>query len=469
MIAGGYSPGKEVVEMDNKELQDKQYARMTETPIPKLVGALAVPTTISMLVTNIYNLVDTAFVGKLGTSASGAVGVVFGYMAILQACGFMFGQGSGSIAARLLGRRDIDGASRYASTGFFGSLVFGAVISILSRIFLEPLIMLLGSTDTILPYAKTYITYILIAAPFLTASLTLNNLLRYEGRAKLGTVGLMTGAVLNICGDAVFMFGCHMGIAGAGLSTAISQIISFSILLTMFLTGRTQSKLSIKYIFIKPAGIGNILATGFPSLIRQGLGSVSTILLNSEAAVYGDAAVSAMSIVSRISFFVMSIAIGIGQGYQPVGSFNYGAGKYGRVRQAYMFAFGVAEVFLIVLAVPVIAFAEPIVRLFRDDAQVVIYAVRALRLHCIALTMVPLTMITEMGFQSVGQKAYASVLSSMRSGILFIPTLWILSRVRGIAGIQEAQPAAFVMSFVVSLFFSRVFMRILSEKETSLL
>ncbi|MGN0204167.1 MAG: MATE family efflux transporter [Coprococcus sp.] len=452
--------------MDNKELQDKQYVRMTETPIPRLVGALAVPTTISMLVTNIYNLVDTAFVGKLGTSASGAVGVVFGYMAILQACGFMFGQGSGSIVARLLGRRDIDGASRYASTGFFGSLVFGAVISILSRIFLDPLIMVLGSTETILPYAKTYITYILIAAPFLTSSLTLNNLLRYEGRAKLGTVGLMTGAVLNICGDAVFMFGCHMGIAGAGLSTAVSQIISFSILLTMFLTGRTQSKLSIKYIFIKPSGIGNILATGFPSLIRQGLGSVSTILLNSEAAVYGDAAVSAMSIVSRISFFVMSLAIGIGQGYQPVGSFNYGAGKYGRVRQAYMFAFEVAEVFLIVLAVPVIVFAEPIVRLFRDDAQVVVYAVRALRLHCIALTLVPLTMITEMGFQSVGQKAYASVLSSMRSGILFIPTLWILSRVRGIAGIQEAQPAAFVMSFVVSLFFSRVFMRILSEKET---
>ena len=447
------------------DIQNKQYIKMTETPVEKLVATLAVPTVISMMVTNIYNLVDTAFVGTLGNSASGAVGVVFGFMSILQAVAFMCGQGAGSIMSRSLGHKDEETATRYTSTGFFMSFFLGALIGVVSFLFLDPLVYALGSTDTIAPYAKTYIFWIILAAPFMSSSLTMNNLLRYEGRAKLGMFGLMTGGVLNIAGDAILIFGFRLGVAGAGISTAVSQIISFLILLFMFLSGRAQTKIRISCVDWHLETMGNVAATGFPSLLRQALNSVATILLNSSAAVYGDAAVAAMSIVSRISFFVMAVAIGIGQGFQPVSSFNYGAGKYDRVKRAFWVTAALSEILLIVIVIPVYIFAEPLVRVFRDDAEVVEFALRALRLQAVTLITVPMTMVTEMGFQSTGQRLLASVSSSMRSGVIFIPALLILAHLRGKAGIQEAQPAAFVISFFISLYLSRVFMKHVGARE----
>ena len=293
-----------------------QYEKMTATPIPRLIATLSVPTIISMLVTNIYNLVDTAFVGRLGTSASGAVGIVFGFMAIIQAFGFMFGQGSGSIISRALGSRDTETASRTASTGCFGSFMCGAAITVIGFANIDRIVIALGSTETIAPYAKTYISFILAAAPFMAMSFTMNNILRYEGKAALGMIGLMTGAILNMAGDPIFMFAMHMGIAGAGLSTCLSQIVSFGILLGMFMTNRTESRLSLSNVSWHNIALpANIMATGFPSLLRQGLNSFTTVLLNTNAAVYGDAAVAAMSIVSRITFFVVSVGLGIGQGF----------------------------------------------------------------------------------------------------------------------------------------------------------
>ena len=447
------------------DIQNKQYIKMTETPVEKLVATLAVPTVISMMVTNIYNLVDTAVVGTLGNSASGAVGVVFGFMSILQAVAFMCGQGAGSIMSRSLGHKDLETATRYTSTGFFMSLTLGALIGLFSFLFLDPLVYALGSTDTIAPYAKEYILWIILAAPFMASSLTMNNLLRYEGRAKLGMLGLMTGGVLNIAGDAVLIFGLKLGVTGAGISTAVSQIISFLILLYMFLSGRAQTRIRISCVDWHLKTVGNVAATGFPSLLRQALNSVATILLNSHSAVYGDAAVAAMSIVSRIAFFVMAVAIGIGQGFQPVSSFNYGAGKYDRVKRAFWFTAALSEVLLILMVIPVFLFAEPLVRVFRDDSQVVEFALRALRLQAVTLITVPVTMVTEMGFQSTGQRLLASVSSSMRSGIIFIPALLILARVRGMAGIQEAQPAAFVFSFFISLYLAMVFLKHVGDRE----
>ncbi len=230
--------------MEKDKNSQLQYRKMTGTPVHRLILQLSAPSIISMLITNIYNLVDTAFVGQLGNSASGAVGIVFGFMSIIQAFAFMFGQGAGSAISRALGGRDTERASVYASSGFAGSFVCGAVITGIGFAVLGPMVMALGSTETIAPFARTYITYILIAAPFMSSSLTMNNILRYEGRAALGMIGLMTGAILNMIGDPIFMFGMGMGIAGAGLSTALSQIISFGILLSMFLTGRSQSRLS---------------------------------------------------------------------------------------------------------------------------------------------------------------------------------------------------------------------------------
>ncbi len=408
-----------------------QFDKMTKTPVSRLIIKLSIPAIISMMVTNVYNLVDTAFVGQLGNSASGAVGIVFGFMAVLQAIGFMFGNGSGSIISRLLGAKNTEQASKIASTGFFFTLLFGAVVAIISAFVLKPLVMLLGSTETISPYAQTYISYILVAAPFITASFTMNNLLRYEGKATLGMIGLIVGAVLNIAGDPILMFGLNMGIAGAGLSTCISQIIGFFVLLSMFLLHKTQCRLSVKLIVPK----------FLPEII------------------YGDAAVAAMSIVSRVIFFTFSFALGVGQGFQPVCGFNYGAKKYDRLKTAFYFSVMLAEIIVVVMSVGLILFPGEIVRIFRDDNTVMEIGSRALVLQGIAQLFLPFCMITEMALQSVGKKLGASVLSTLRNGLFFIPLLLILSNVRGLSGIQEAQPLAVTLAVIPSAILAVRFFR----------
>ena len=430
---------------------------MTQMPVSRLVITLSIPTIISMLITNIYNLVDTAFVGRLGNSASGAVGIVFGFMAVLQAVGFMFGNGAGSIISRLLGAKDGEEASKVASTAFFSSLVFGALVSVCCLFMIKPLVMLLGSTETIAPYAETYIRYILIASPFITASFTMNNLLRYEGNAMLGMIGLGVGAVLNIAGDPVLMFGLRMGIAGAGLSTCISQIIGFFVLLSMFLLNRTQCTLSVRLIL--PKALPDIVATGLPSLLRQGLNSLSTVVLNNCSAVYGDAAVAAMSIVSRVIFFTFSFALGIGQGFQPVCGFNYGAKKYGRVTSAYRFTVVLSEIIIVIMSAALLLFPGEIIRIFRDDSAVVSFGTRALILQAVAQLFLPFCMVTEMALQSAGKKIGASLLSVLRNGLFFIPLLLILSNLRGFGGIQEAQPLSVVLAVIPSAILAVRFFR----------
>ena len=439
--------------------QQKQYKKMTETPISRLIITLSIPTIINMLVTNIYNLVDTAFVGRLGNSASGAVGIVFGFMAIIQAVGFCFGQGGGSIASRLLGARDAENASKVASTAFFFAMGAGLLISVFSFIYLDPLVMALGSTETIAPYAKQYITYVLIASPFMSASFTMNNVLRYEGKAAIGMVGLLAGSILNMVGDPILMFGLHMGVAGAGLSTCLSQIVSFFILLSMFLRGRTTCSLSLRNVAPGNKLLLTICATGLPSLLRQGLGSIATIILNSLAGAYGDEAVAAMSIVSRISFFIFSVALGVGQGFQPVSAFNYGASKYDRVRKGFKFTLLVGESLMAAAIMAMFINSGNVIGLFRDDPRVIEIGTRALRLQLVSLLFLPLSMVTEMLFQSTGHSAGASILSSLRSGIFFIPALLILSNLRGLAGIQEAQPLAYFLTFFPSLIFCTWLMR----------
>lgn len=446
--------------------KNSQYAKMSETPVPKLILELSVPAIISMLVTNIYNLVDTAFVGRLGTSASGAVGIVFGFMAIIQAFGFMFGQGSGSILSRALGKRDIESASVHATAGFFGSFLFGLLICIFGFALLDDVVYLLGSTDTIAPYAKAYISYILISAPFMCSCLTMNNILRYEGKAFLGMIGLMSGAILNMVGDPILMFGLKMGISGAGLSTALSQLVSWCILLWMFLSGKTESKLSLANArLVTLAMIGNIMATGFPSLLRQALNSITTVMLNSRCGDYGDAAVAAMSIVSRIAFFAFSVALGVGQGFQPVSAFSYGARKYTRLRKGFRFACLMSEGIIIVSCAVLIVFSGDLIGIFRDDTEVIRIGTRALRLQALATLVLPPCMVVEMLFQSTGKRLGASILSSLRNGLFFIAALMILPRIRGLAGIQESQPLSMLVSVPLFVVFAVFFFRRLPKEQ----
>ncbi len=430
-------------------MEISQYDKMTKTPVSKLVVKLGIPTTISMLVTSFYNLADTAFVGQLGTSASGAIGVSFGFMSIIQAFGFMYGQGAGSIISRMLGRKDAKSASKIASTSFFVAIITGIIISLLGFLFLEPMIYALGSSDTIFPYAVDYLKYILIAAPFMMASFTLNNILRFEGKAAFAMIGLLTGAFLNIAGDPLLIFVFDMGIGGAGLATAISQIVSFLILLSIFLMGKTETKISFKNITKKWRDLFDIVATGVPALIRQGFASVSTILLNSNARVYGDAAVAAMSIVNRITMFVFSIGLGLSQGFQPVCGFNFGAGKYKRVRDSYRFTIICSEFMIAALATVVFILTPTLITLFRDDVQVIEIGTFALRVQCAALLLHPVVVATNMMFQSIGQKILAAFTAILRNGLCFVPLIIILPQKLGLFGIQIAQSVADVLTFII--------------------
>jgi putative MATE family efflux protein len=429
----------------------EQYSMMTDTPVNTLIIRLAVPTIISMLVTNIYNMADTFFVSRLGTSASGATGVVFALMAVIQAFGFMCGHGAGSNISRHLGAHEYHPADVNASTGFFLSVIFGCLISAAGLSDLTGLVRFLGSTDTILPYARTYAFYILLAAPAFSASCVLNNILRYEGHAMYAMVGLTVGGVLNIFGDMFLMFCLHMGISGAGLSTTVSQYISAVILLLPFLRGRTQSHIGFRYLSLKPDQIWLILSVGSPSLIRQGLNSVSVMILNQQAAPYHDAAIAAMSIVSRVINLLFCVAIGFGQGFQPVAAFNYGAGRYGRVKEAYHCLLRTSLIVMSIFAACGFLFAGPIISFFRNDPEVISIGTTALRLQCISLILLPVSTSGNMLFQSLGKSGRAAFLASSRSGLFFIPAILILTHFFGLTGIECAQFTADVISSIVTV------------------
>ena len=442
-----------------------QYHKMTETPIPRLILSLAAPTILSMLITSIYNLADTFFVGRISTSASGAVGVVSSLMAIIQALGFMLGHGSGTIISRRLGSQDTHAATRFASTSFFTALAFGVVLAVVGLATLPDFMMLLGSTETILPHACAYARPILLAAPLMISSLVMNNILRYEGKANLAMVGLVTGGLLNIALDPLFMFVLGLGTAGAGIATALSQTISFGILLYMFLRGKTVSQFRLSAVTREPREFLQILAGGAPSFGRQGLNSIGGMLLNIAARSYGDAAVAGMSIVSRIFMFIISVAIGTGQGFQPVAGFNYGARKYRRVEKACVFTMCASFCFLSVIIAACWFNAEALIKLFRDDPEVTAIALPAFRYQCFACFLQPVIVAGNMLFQSIGKSGRATFLACCRQGVFFIPLILTLPRMFGLLGIEICQPIADVLTFVVTVPFLFPFLHQLVKME----
>ena len=449
----------------SNNVNDEQYKLLTQTPVPKLILKLGIPTTVSMLVTTVYNMADTYFVSKIGTSASGAVGVVFGLMAVIQAVGFLFGHGSGSIISRKLGARDTEVATKIASTGFFVCVLCAVFMSVFGLIFITPLMRLFGSTDTILPYAKEYATYIFLACPFMCASFVLNNILRYEGKAAFAMIGLVTGGLINIFGDWLLLDVIKMGIGGAGIATAISQFISFCILLSMFFGGKTISKIKIKKVSFGKDYLGNIIMTGFPSLVRQGLTSVATMVLNGYAGNYGDAAIAAMTIVNRICFLIFAIGLGIGQGFQPVSAFNYGAKKYKRVKSSYLFTLFVGELLLGSMALVGMIISGGLIEIFRDDPEVIRIGTVALRAQLAALFFHPLCVCTNMLFQSIGKNASATFLATLRSGLAFIPVIVIMTKIWGLGGVEYAQTVADIITFAFSLPFTVVFFKKLPKTD----
>ena len=426
------------------------YTLLTHAPVPQVVLRMAVPTITSMLVTSFYGMVDTYYVGKLDTQSTAAVGVAFSVMVMIQAVGFFFGHGSGNYISRCLGARQVGEAQRMAVTGFLYSLSGGLLIAIFGHVFLTPLCRLLGSTPTILPYTETYLGIVLCGAPFVTASFTLNNQMRFQGNAVYAMYGIIAGVVLNVVLAPLLIFVFGMGIAGAGFATLAGQVLSFLLLFRM--TGKRQCiPIRLSNYHFSGFLLKEIIAGGTPSLSRQGLGSIATLLLNVAAGAYGDAAIAGMSIVNRISNFVYAAIVGLGQGFQPLCGFCYGARLYSRVEEGYRFCVKVGTVFFLLLTLVGFCFTESIIGEFRNDAAVISVGSDAFRWQLATYPLIATIILTNMLLQTVRKPIRANIVAASRSGLFLIPAVLLLPHFFGLAGVEMSQAVSDVCAFLISV------------------
>ncbi len=452
--------------MKKNMTQEERYVMMTETPVSRLIPSLAVPTIISMLVTSIYNMADTFFVSQINTSASAAVGIIYSLMAMIQAIGFTLGMGAGNFISRSLGKKDEETAVRTAATAFYTAVSVGILMAVTGILGLDKLVHMLGATETIAPYARDYAGYILLGAPVMTGSFVMNNLLRSQGFAFYSMLGITTGGILNMILDPIFIFGFDLGISGAALATVLSQCISFGILFFQCNFRKGCIRLRISKFTPTWKIYGEILHAGIPSLCRQGLASAAAVVLNVAANPFGDAAIAAMSIVTRYMMFINSALIGFGQGFQPVCGFNFGAKRFDRVLESFWFCLKVALVLLTTLGAISFLGAETIMELFRKgDREVIEIGTWALRFQCLTMPLQAWIIMSNMLTQSIGYGFRASIVAAGRQGIFFIPALLVLPKVFGIFGLQISQTTADVCTAVMAAVIVLGILKELKEKD----
>ena len=444
------------------ESQEEKFDEMINEPVHGLIIRLAIPTIISTLITSIYNMADTFFVSQINTSASAAVGIIYALSAIIQAFAFMIGMGSGNNIARLLGQKKNERAAYFASVAYFTELIVGTLLAVIGLANLESLVYLLGATDTIAPYAMDYARYILLAAPFMMCSLGMNNMMRFQGNSMFSMLGIASGGILNLILDPIFIydFGLGLGISGAAIATGISQFISFLIL--TYLCNHIDSCISIRISNFRPSLkiYSAIVHNGLPSLTRQGIASVASIVMNLAAHPYGDAAIAAISIVNRITMFMNSAVVGFGQGFQPVCGYNYGAKKYRRVMDAYYFSIKVEFIVLGTLCFLGFIFASPIITLFRrEDAEVIRIGAMALRMQVLTFYLMAQINMANMFTQTIGYGFRATIISLLRQGLYLIPMVTILSKAFGLMGLLAATPVSDILSSVTAFFITRAILK----------
>lgn len=438
-----------------RQSSEAQYDRMMNTPIPRLVMSLALPTILSTMITVIYNTADTYFVSQINKSASAAVGAVFSIMSVIQAVGFGFAMGASSLISIKLGEKGDRAAHTYGATGFYSAMALGAVIGLLGLCFLKPILKLLCS-DTMIPHARSYATFILIAAPVSCSTFVLNNVLRAQGQSRLAMWGMITGGMVNMALDPVFIFdfGLGMGAGGAALATAVSQCVSFSILLSFFLRGKSIVSIHPRYISRSFRDYTKIILTGIPTICRQGLGSVAAAVLNIQAVAYGggdDAVASAATIANKIYMLTRNFLIGLGQGFQPVAGYNYGAGNRRRAWLSFRFATIVGSCFSAAAAVLIVIFRVPIMGFMSNDPGVIrLGSEMLLYLGAVIPVLAFSTFVNQLA-QSLGFKLPATLLASCRQGIFFLPAIYILPLFLGSSGVLASQAVADALTFAVSV------------------
>lgn len=432
----------------NNKKEFRRKAILNDALLPLLVKT-SIPTIIGMLVMVIYNLTDTFFVGILNNkSMTAAIGIVFSFMSFIQAIGFWFGYGSGNIMSKKIGENEEKEAEIISSIGILFAIVIGILIAILSWFFVLPLSKFIGgsASENLLNFTVEYLKVIIISIPFGLYSITLYNQLRLCGNVKDGMIGLLIGMVVNMVLDPVLMFGFKFGFIGAGCATLIGQITG-CIVLTNLSEKNGNIAVDLKKTRINKDRVYHILAGGMPNFSRQSITSIALILLNVVAAKYGDGVIAALTISSRILALAYMIMIGWGQGFQPICAMNYGAKQYDRVKKAFKFAVIGGTLFLIIAAILLYVFSEPLIKTMSNDNEVILVGAEILRMQCITMPLLGYFAISSMLMQNIGQYFWASIISISRQGIFYIPLLYILSNILGQFGIYLLQPVADVLSF----------------------
>lgn len=448
----------EVIHLQEHSKKERQLA---ETPVPRLILRLSIPATLSMLVTSVYGIADALFVSRLGTAAAGAVGIVFSITSLLQAVGFTLGNGAGSLLSRACGANELERAGRLAALAFWLSLLLGGMLGIGGLFFLSPVVRFLGATEEIYPFAASYAELLLCAAPIICASFVLNNLLRAEGRSSYAALGFTVGNLLNIALDPILMFRLGMGCAGAALATVLSHAVALLILLSAYWFGVSRFSLRLSHAWRGARELWGIFTTGLPSLFRQGLSGVASILLTRRAALWGSAAVAGFSAVSRVFLVLYSFCLGIGQGLMPAAGYSKGAGNHPRTAALYAFSLKLATPVMLLLSAATYAIAPRVIGWFRPDAEVIRIGSVALRALCLVLPLHGIITVTNLFLQATGNRFGAALLAASRQGIFFLPLIFTLPRLWGLFGLQITQAVADLLTLFLTLpfvfrYFSRV-------------
>ncbi len=450
--------------------QSKKMELLGSTSIPKALLAMGIPTMIGMLVNAFYNLVDAYFVGGLGESQMGAISVVYPLGQVVVGLGLLFGNGAASYISRLLGRGDKENADKVASTALYSSVSVGAVIIIISMVFLHPILKLLGATDSILPYAATYAGIYIVSCIFNVFNVTMNNIVTSEGAAKTTMCALLTGAVLNIALDPLFIYVFDLGVAGAAIATAISQVVSTCVYLTYILRKKSVFHFRVKDCTYTKETMSEIFKIGIPTLVFQILTSVSISLINNAAGDYGDSAIAGMGVVTRLISMGSLSVFGFIKGFQPIAGYSYGAKKFDRLREAIKTSILWSTVFCVIFGVILALFPTAIVSQFtKGDAEMIRIGAASLRANGISIMLFGFYTVYSSLFLALGKGREGFILGACRQGICFIPVILLLPIVWGLNGIMYAQPIADVLSAVITVFMAIPLHKKLNEmqKQTS--
>lgn len=433
--------------------QNKKMELLGSASIPKALLAMGIPTMIGMLVNAIYNIVDAYFVGGLGKSQMGAISIVFPLSQVIVGLGLLFGNGAASYISRLLGRGDKEKANKVASSALYSSLSLGMIIIVLSMIFLEPILKLLGATNSIMPYALTYASIYILSCIFNVFNVTMNNIVTSEGAAKTTMCALLIGAILNIALDPLFIYTFHLGVAGAAIATAISQIVSSIVYLIYIFKKKSVFQFQIKDCTYNKEVMSEILKIGIPTLIFQILTSLSISLINNAAGHYGDGAIAGMGVVTRLISMGSLTVFGFIKGFQPIAGYSYGAKKFDRLYKAIQISILWSTLFCVIFGLIVFIFSKPIVSQFTNgDAQMISIGSQALKMNGISFMLFGFYTVYSSLFLALGKGKEGFILGACRQGICFIPIILILPAIWGLNGIMYAQPIADVLSAIITVF-----------------